>query len=84
MQERQVELESALRVAGHDLIPIVWTSGRRVWRSGSLMIAMCREAIGVIVQDGTGLRVFLADGREITVEQLLCEYPSLRDGVSSL
>ncbi len=84
MGQRQVELESAVHVAEHDLIPIVCTVGRRDWFSKGFMMAICREAIGVIVRDDAGLRAFLTDGREITIEQLVSQYPSLSDAVSAL
>ncbi len=45
---------------------------------------VCREALGVIVRDSSGLRVLMADGRELTTTQLVAEYPSLHDAVSAL
>lgn len=84
MGHRQVELEPAVRVAGHDLIPIVWTVERRDWLPTGFMMAMCREAIGIIVRNRAGLHVYLADGRDVTIEQFVSEYPSLTDVVSGL
>ncbi len=84
MEERVVDLEAAVRVGDHELIPIAGTVGRPVVRSDGLLVAMVREALGVIVRDRSGLRVLLADGRELTVEQLVAEYPTVASDVSSL
>jgi len=84
MEERRLELERAVTVHGRELIPIAWTVGRPVMRGHALNVAMCREALGVIVQDDSGLRVLMADGRALTTAQLMAEQPSLRDAVSAL
>lgn len=84
MQERQVDLEPAVRVMGREVIPIVWTVAHRVERPGAFMAIMSREAIGVIVCDQSGSLAFMTDGRELSIEQLLFEYPSLADKTFSL
>ena len=84
MEERRLELERAVTVHGRELIPIAWTVGRPVMRGHALNVAMCREALGVIVRDDSGLRVLMADGRALTTAQLMAEQPSLRDAVSAL
>ena len=71
-------------IAGRVLIPIVWTVGRPVVRGHSLTMTMCREALGVIVRDDAESRVFLVDGRVMSLEELSAEYPELKDPVSSL
>ena len=81
MEERRLELEPAVTIGGRELIPIAWTVGRPVMRGHSLYMAMCREALGVILRDDSGLRVLLADGRALTTAQLMAEQPSLRDAV---
>jgi hypothetical protein len=84
MEERQLELEPAVTMCGHELIPIAWTVGRPVVHGHALNVAMCREALGVIVREDASLRVLMADGRALTAAQLMAEHPSLRDAVSAL
>jgi hypothetical protein len=84
MEERRLELEPAVTIGGHELIPIAWTVGRPVMRGHALYMAMCREALGVIVREDASLRVLMADGRVLTTAQLMAEQPSLRDAVSAL
>lgn len=84
MEERRLELEPAVRIGDRELIPIAWTVGRPVVKSHTLRVAMCREAFGVIVRDDNGLRVLLADGRVLTVNELVAAHPSLEAAVSSL
>ncbi len=84
MEERVVELEPTVRIGGYELIPIARTVGWPVVRPDGLLVAMVREALGVIVRDNSGLRVLLADGRELTVWQLVAEYPTVAFDVSSL
>lgn len=84
MEERRLELEPAVMIGRRGLFPIAWTVGRPVIRGHVLSMAMCREALGVIVRDSAGLRALMADGRELTVAQFVAEYPSLHDAVSDL
>ena len=84
MEERRLELEPAVRIGNYELIPIAWTVGRPVVKAHALRVAMCREALGVIVRDDDSVRVFLSDGRVITVGELVASYPSLEAVVSSL
>jgi len=84
MKERRLELEPAVTIGGRELIPIACSVGRPVIRGHVLNVAMCREALGVIVRDDSGLRALLADGRELTMAQLVAEHPLLHDAVSAL
>ncbi len=84
MDERRLEVEVPLRVSGRELIPIAWTIERTVMRRHGVMVAMCREAFGVIIRDDAGLRVLLVDGRDISADELLAEHPSLADAVAAL
>jgi hypothetical protein len=84
MEEKRVELEPAVTIGDHELIPIAWTVGHPVVKPRTLRVAMCREALGVIVRDDVGLRVFLADGRVMTADELVVAHPSLAGSVAAL
>jgi len=84
MEERRVELEQGVRVGGYDLFAIALVVLWPIVRAHCSMAVLYREALGVIVRDSSGLRVLMADGRQLSTTQLVAEHPSLRDAVSAL
>ena len=73
-----------MTVGGRELYPVAWTVGRPAIGHHSLRVAMVREAFGVIVRDGDGVRAYLVDGRVVTLTELAAEYPSMADAVATL
>jgi hypothetical protein len=84
MEEKRLELERAVTIGGRVLFPIAWTVGRPAIGRHSLRVAMVREAFGVIVRDDEGVRVFLTDGRTVSVDELVDTCPSLAAVLDSL
>ncbi len=77
MEDRkQIALEPTIAVAGVSLTPIAVTIVREFPQPGAPVIIV-REALGAIVCDAREVRVFMVDGRELTVAELVSEYPGL-------
>jgi len=84
MEEGRVELEGGVRVGDYDLFAIAQTVRRPAVRAHGMTVALTREAIGVVVRGPSGVTALMADGRLLSIEQLLAEHPSLVDAVSAL
>jgi hypothetical protein len=82
--QKEVALEASVSIAGYELTPISWTYRHRLERGRFMSFTLAREALGVIVHDDSGHRVLMVDGRELTLEELAVEYPSLLDSLSCL
>ena len=73
---KEVALESPLYVRGVRLTPLTVTYVCSP-ESAAGMVVIVREAIGVIVQGAQGIHALMTDGREVGLEQLVAEYPTL-------
>ncbi len=84
MEEERVELERGVRVGDYTLFAIARTVRRPAARARGACVALTREAVGVVVRGPSGITALMADGRALSIEQLLAEHPALADAVSAL
>ncbi|MCK5213313.1 MAG: hypothetical protein KAQ74_05255 [Dehalococcoidia bacterium] len=82
--QKKVELEPLVAISGLEMIPVALTVSLATSGGRSGTIAVCREALAVIVADGDNPHVLLVDGRSVSLDEFLSEYPSLRDPVAGL
>jgi len=84
MAVKCVALEPVRKVGAHDLYPIVWTLVKRDIKGRCLSLMMCCEALGVVVRQDSECRALMVDGRELTVDELALEHPSLAEALAAL
>jgi hypothetical protein len=82
--QKEVALETTVSIAGYEFTPISWTLRHRLDRDTFVSLSMAKEALGVIIRDVEGYRALMVDGRELTLEELALEYPSLAESLSRM
>ena len=79
--QKKVELERAVSIAGLKMIPVALTVSFATCGGRNATAAICREALAIILEDRDSNHVLLVDGRDISLDEFLTEYPFLRDSV---
>ncbi|MBN1857509.1 MAG: hypothetical protein JW846_11225 [Dehalococcoidia bacterium] len=82
--QKKVELEPAVTISGFTMVPVALTVSYAASRGWNATTVVCREALGVIVREAPSLRVYLADGRTLSLDEFVSIYPSLADAVAAL
>ena len=79
MEEKKIVIDKPVSVAGLTLIPVTQVSlGLWSARAGKAFLAI-KQPIAVVVVSSQKNRAFRMTGEEVLLEELVQEYPGLKD-----
>lgn len=79
MEEKKIVINKPVSVAGLNLIPVTQVSlGLWSARAGEAFLAI-KQPIAVVVVSSQKNRAFRMTGEEVLLEELVQEYPGLKD-----
>jgi hypothetical protein len=84
MEKKEIKAESKLSVGGVTLVPIV-ESACAGWRMGEVVsFTGYKTPLAVVVFAGGLKKVFRITGEEITIDELVKEFPSVKAAIDNL
>jgi hypothetical protein len=84
MEIKTIKTESGISVGGVTLVPIV-ESGCAAWRmSGRLSVTGYKHPLAIIVIMEGQKKAYRVSGEEIAIEELVSEYPSVKESIENL
>jgi len=79
MEKQEVGIDNPVEVAGVTLIPVVKVSLNYWHAKGGISFLGMKQAVAVVVVDPTAKRAFRITGEEVSLDQLMREFPSTKE-----
>ena len=79
MEKQEVGIDNPVEVAGVTLIPVVKVSLNYWHAKGGILFFGVKQAVAVVVVHPTAKRAFRITGEEVSLDQLMQEFPSTKE-----
>ena len=79
MEDQEVGIDNPVEVAGVTLIPVVKVSLNYWHANGGISFLGVKQAVAVVVVHLTAKRAFRITGEEVSLDQLMQEFPSTKE-----
>ena len=84
METKEIKTERALSVSGVTLIPVVESGASGRGMDDVVFFTGFKRPLAIVAIIGGRKKVYRITGEEITVEQLVKEFPSVKESVEGL
>jgi uncharacterized spore protein YtfJ len=84
MEKQEVGIDNPVEVAGVTLLPVVKVSLNYWHAKGGISFFGVKQAVAVVVVHPTAKRAFRVTGEEVTLDQLMQEFPSTKETLERL